>query len=54
MAEFAEILRDGYWAEDSSFDEIFEWAYDLQDRVELPEFYEFLDLVEIADYLSYR
>jgi Ca-activated chloride channel family protein len=54
VAEFAEILHDSYWAEDSSFDEIFEWAYDLQDRLELPEFYEFIELVEVADHMSYR
>ena len=48
VAEFAEILRDSYWAEGSSFEDVFEYAQSLSDRLELADFYEFIQLVEIA------
>jgi Ca-activated chloride channel family protein len=48
VAEFAEILRDSYWAEDSSFAEVYDYAHSLSNRLELAEFYEFIELVEIA------
>jgi Ca-activated chloride channel family protein len=48
VAEFAEILRNSFWAQDSSFDQVYEYALELSDRFELAEFYEFIELVEIA------
>jgi Ca-activated chloride channel family protein len=52
VAEFAEILRESYWASDSTFDDILYYAEDLPDRLERTEIYEFLELLELADRLS--
>jgi Ca-activated chloride channel family protein len=54
VAEFGEILRDSYWADGSSFDDILDYAEDLPDWLERSEVYEFIDLLEIADDLAYR
>jgi Ca-activated chloride channel family protein len=51
VAEFAEILRDSYWASDTSLREIMEYTQEIADRVERQEFYEFLELLERALYL---
>lgn len=52
VAEFGEILRDSYWADDSSFADILDYADRLPDEVERSEFYEFIDLLEIANDLD--
>jgi Ca-activated chloride channel family protein len=48
VAEFAEILRDSFWAQDSSIEEIYSYALELSDSLELSDFYEFVSLVESA------
>ena len=53
VAEFAEILRDSYWANGSDFEDILDNADRLADHLELADFYEFIRLVEIAAGHSY-
>ncbi len=52
VAEFGEILRDSYWAEDTSFEDVIDYAEDLPDILERAEVYEFLDLLQQASYLA--
>ena len=54
VAEFAEILRDSYWAEGTSFNDILDYAEDLPDVLERAEVYEFIELLEIASDVEYR
>ena len=54
VAEFAEVLRDSYWAEGTNFNDILEYAEDLPDVLERAEVYEFIELLEIASHLEYR
>ncbi|MEN8242086.1 MAG: von Willebrand factor type A domain-containing protein [Chloroflexota bacterium] len=48
VAEFAEILRESYWADGSEFEDVLEYADRLADHLELADFYEFIELVKIA------
>jgi hypothetical protein len=48
VAEFAEILRESYWAQDSSFDLVYSYALELSGQLELADFYEFIGLVDTA------
>jgi Ca-activated chloride channel family protein len=54
VAEFAEVLRDSYWADGTSFSDILDYAEDLPDILERAEVYEFIELLEIASDLDYR
>lgn len=52
VAEFAEILRDSYWANGSSFADILYYLDDLPGWLERTEVYEFYELVTIANQLA--
>lgn len=52
ITEFAEILRDSYWAENNSLDDVAEYASRTLRLVEEQEFYELLDLIEEAAWLA--
>ena len=54
VAEFGEILRNSYWADGTSIQDVLEYAKDLPDTLERGEVYEFIDLLEQAVYLDYR
>jgi Ca-activated chloride channel family protein len=54
VAEFAEILRDSYWADDTSLQTVLDYAEDLPDTLERAEVYEFIELLDRAADLSYR
>lgn len=54
VAEFAEILRDSYWAEDTSLYDLTEYAQGLLRQLEEQEVHEFVELLERASRLSYR
>ncbi|NIW45142.1 MAG: DUF3520 domain-containing protein [Gammaproteobacteria bacterium] len=54
VAEFGEILRDSYWAEDTSFQDLLYYADDLPNTLERAEVYEFIELLERASRLAYR
>lgn len=54
VAEFAEVLRDSYWAEGTRFSDILHYADDLPDELERAEVYEFIELLEIASDLDDR
>lgn len=51
IAEFGEILRDSYWANETSFWDLLEYAEDPAYEVERVEFLEFLELLEQAAWL---
>lgn len=51
IAEFGEILRDSYWADETSFWDLLEYAEDPAYEVERVEFLEFLELLEQAAWL---
>jgi Ca-activated chloride channel family protein len=46
VAEFGEILRDSYWADETSFWDLLEYAEEAAYKVERTEFLEFLELLE--------
>ncbi|HKJ26073.1 MAG TPA: von Willebrand factor type A domain-containing protein [Anaerolineales bacterium] len=52
VAEFGEILRDSYWAQDTRFRDILQYAEDLPDWLERTEVYEFVDLLQTASRLA--
>ena len=54
VAEFGEILRNSYWADGTSIQDVLEYAKDLPDTLERGEVYEFIDLLEQAVYLDNR
>lgn len=54
VAEFGEILRNSYWADSTTIQDVLEYAEDLPDTLERSEVYEFIDLLEQAVYLDYR
>ena len=54
VAEFAEILRDSYWADGTTLRDVLEYAEELPRALERSEVYEFIDLLEHAVQLDYR
>lgn len=54
VAEFAEILRDSYWAEDYNLYDLTEYAQGLLRQLEEQEVREFVELLEQASRISYR
>ena len=54
VAEFAEILRDSYWADGTTLRDVLEYAEELPRALERIEVYEFIDLLEHAVQLDYR
>lgn len=49
VAEFAEILKDSYWAEDSSLDDVYDEARRIEDDLRRDDdMEEFVDLVKMA------
>lgn len=54
VAEFAEILRDSYWAEDADLYDVAEYTESLYGLLEEPEVREFIELVEQANRISYH
>lgn len=53
VAEFAEILRESYWA-NSDFEEVLDYAESTSRVLENQEVYEFLDMLEEAARLNYH
>ncbi|HCK67139.1 MAG TPA: VWA domain-containing protein [Anaerolineae bacterium] len=53
VAEYAEILKDSYWAEDSSLEDVYNVATRLEDYLYIDdEMEEFIDLIERAVWLQ--
>lgn len=52
VAEFAEILRDSYWAEDYDLYDVAEYTESLYRLLEEQEVQEFIELVELASRIS--
>lgn len=53
VAEFAEELRDSYWA-DSSFSEILGYTHSLTPLLEAPEVADLIEMIERASWLAYE
>ena len=53
MAEFAEELRDSYWA-DSSYSDIQDYTRSLTRLLEAPEVADLVEMIERASWLAYE
>lgn len=48
VAEFAEILRGGYWSKESSYDKVLSLSVDLNNRIDSEKLSEFITLIQKA------